>query len=62
MQKGQVLLNHVFFVTLAITRTFFDYHHSVKKMLEFKLNFVVKRFDLIGSLNDLFKNVKQVID
>ena len=62
MQKGQVFLNHVsnfhFFVALAITRKLFDYHNSVKKMLEFKLSFVVKGFDLIGSLNDLFKNMK----
>ena len=64
--KAQVLLNHVtnfnFIVTLVVTRKVFDYTHSVTELLQAKSNDIVKGFDLIGSLIDLFVNVRHDID
>ena len=64
--KAQVLLNHVtnlnFIVTLVVTRKAFDYTHSVAELLQAKSNDIVKGFDLIGSLIDLFVNVRHDID
>ena len=64
--KAQVLLNHVtnfnFIVTLVVTRKVFDYTHSVTELLQAKSNDIVKGFDLIGSLIDLFANVRHDTD
>ena len=64
--KARVLLNHVtnfyFIVTLIVTRNVFDYTHSVTELLQAKSNDIVKGFDLIGSLIDLFVNVRHDID
>ena len=59
--KLQIHLNHVtnfnFIVTLVVTRKVFDYTRSVTELLQAKSNDIVKGFDLIGSLIDLFANV-----
>ena len=64
--KVQVLLNRVtnlnFIVTLVVTRKAFGYTHSVTELLQAKSNDIVKGFDLIGSLIDLFANVRHDID
>ena len=64
--KAQVLLNHVtnfhFIVTLVVTRKAFNYKHSAADLPQAKSNDIVKRFDLIGSLIDLFANVRNDID
>ena len=64
--KAQVLLNHVtnfnFIVTLVVTRKVFDYTRSVTELLQAKSNDIVKGFDLIGSLIDLFANVRHDTD
>ena len=40
----------------------FDYTHSVTELLQAKSNDIVKRFDLTGSLIDLFANVRHDVD
>ena len=64
--KARVLLNHItnfyFIVTLIVTRNVFDYTHSVTELLQAKSNDIVKRFDLTGSLIDLFANVRHDVD
>ena len=64
--KALVLLDYVinfdFIVTLVVTRKVFDYTHSVTELLQAKSNDIVKGFDVISSLIDLFANVRHDID
>ena len=64
--KVLVLLDYVinfdFIVTLVVTRKVFDYTDSVTELFQAKSSDIVKGFDVISSLIDLFANVGHDID
>ena len=63
---AQALLAHIlsfsFIVCLVITRKVFEFTYSVTALLQAKLNDIINRFELIGSLIDLTSNTRIKID